>query len=70
LDTVSAPIEGIWQQGLLKLVLHDRCNLRESQQTPLLEAIENVGDNLVKFLPAESWRTAGIFGFIASNLAF
>jgi hypothetical protein len=61
-------IEGIWQQGLLKCVLHSRGNLRESQQMPLLEAMENVGDNLITFLRGESWRTSGMSGFVASGL--
>jgi hypothetical protein len=61
-------IKGIWQQGLLKFVLHNRHNLRQSPRTPLLEATENVGDHLIKFLPGESLQTSGIFGFITSNL--
>jgi hypothetical protein len=51
----------------LRLILHDRRNIRENQRTPLLEAMENVSDNLVKFLPGKSWRTTCMFGFIASN---
>jgi hypothetical protein len=35
---------------------------------PLLEAIENVGDNVVRFLLGESSRTSGMFGFTASSL--
>jgi hypothetical protein len=60
--------EGIWQQGVSKFVLHDRRNLLESQRTPLLKAMENVSNNLVKFLRRESWRTSGMFGFIALSL--
>jgi hypothetical protein len=54
----------------LKFVLHDRRNLRESRRTPLLEVMKNVGDNLVKSLQGESWRTSSMFGFIASSLVF
>jgi hypothetical protein len=61
-------LEDIWQQELLKLVLHDRRNLRESQWTPLLGAMENVGDNLVNFLRGERWQVSRMVGFIASSL--
>jgi hypothetical protein len=54
--------------GLLKFVLRDRRNLRESQRTPLLEVMENVGVNLAQFLPGKSWRASGMFDFIASSL--
>jgi hypothetical protein len=30
--------------------------------------MENVGDNVIKLLREEGWRTSGIFGFIASSL--
>jgi hypothetical protein len=46
-------IQDIWQQGLLKFVLHHRRNLRENQRNTLLEAMENVGDTLVNFLRGE-----------------
>jgi hypothetical protein len=36
-----------------------------SQPTPLLEAVENVGDHLVKFMRGEGWRMSGIIDFIA-----
>jgi isochorismate synthase EntC len=60
-------IEGIGQHGLLKIVLHDRHNLRESQRTRLLEAMENVGNKSVKFLREESWKMSGMFSFIGSG---
>jgi hypothetical protein len=63
-------IKWIWQQGLLKFVLDDRPNLRESQRPPLLETMENVGDNFGMFLLGESWRTSRMFGFIVSSLVF
>jgi hypothetical protein len=60
--------EEVWHQGLVKLVLHDRHNPRASRWTPLLEAMETIGDNLIKFLLGENWRTSGMFDFIGSNL--
>jgi hypothetical protein len=34
----------------------------------LLDAMENAGDNLIKFLRRDSWRTSSMFAFIASSL--